>query len=239
MSDQLTVRLTLNHDDVQTVTPSQPVNRKVFAIWCIAIVALVCIVMGLLWQKLQTSEQPATSTLQSAGPTSSRPKSEEGLLSEQPPQTIVPKELITHIPPVITQTLTVHPSPTNPPDGSTTQETAPTKRLLGSVQRAQFTSSISNKEPTDLLSDTVFSNGNETLKIYFFTELKNLAGSIVRHQWYFKNQLVVEIPIDVRGNRWRSYSVKHIPLSMLGKWTVKVQDENETTLTKATFIYKK
>ncbi|PCI49630.1 MAG: hypothetical protein COB51_04045, partial [Moraxellaceae bacterium] len=237
--DQLTVRLTINHDDDQTITPSPPLNRKVFAIWCIAIVALVCIVMGLLWQKLQTSEQSSIVSINSTESTSHRPDSDSGLLPEQSPQTILPKGLITHIPPVVAQTLAADASPKSTADGSTAQETAPIKRLPGSVQRAQFTSGISNKEPTDLLSETVYSNGNETLKIYFFTELKNLADSIVRHQWYYKNQLVVEIPIDVRGNRWRSYSVKHIPLSMLGKWTVKVQDENETTLTKATFIYKK
>jgi len=111
--------------------------------------------------------------------------------------------------------------------------------LSDSVERAQFTSGIKAKEPTNVLNETIFSNGQNTRKIYFFTELKGLTGSTVRHQWYYKRQLVVEIPIHVQGDRWRSYSTKHIPSSMQGKWTVKVQDENENTLTKASFTYKK
>lgn len=279
MSDLLTVRLTLNHDDVPAVTTSKPNNHKIFALWCAAIVTLICVVMGLLWQKLNVTD-PSTTLLAGDNKTGVTVTATPNIKRQVPPplasltQATISNQAVNDSAQLtavgnVAQTANQPTTPTLPHSAlQTTQSTqnaqtaqtpqitqpviqaatattaqkqkaSPTRQASAAIQRAQFTSGINNKEPIDQLSDTIFSNGHETRKIYFFTELKNLAGSIVRHRWYYKNQLVVEIPINVQGNRWRSYSTKHIPLSMPGEWTVEVLDESENRLSKKTFTYEK
>ncbi|MEW5755811.1 MAG: DUF2914 domain-containing protein [Pseudomonadota bacterium] len=101
------------------------------------------------------------------------------------------------------------------------------------VTRAQITSAIADREPTDKLDKVVTSVD----RVYFFTEISNFSGHTIRHQWLHKNQLMAEISFEVTSPRWRGWSSKKLIPSLQGPWHVLVLDEQGNVLTSVPFTY--
>ncbi|MDH5648714.1 MAG: DUF2914 domain-containing protein, partial [Gammaproteobacteria bacterium] len=102
-----------------------------------------------------------------------------------------------------------------------------------SVARAGFASDIQEREPVDNLKQ--LENNNE--KIYYFTELKDMAGQTITHRWEHNGQVMAEIPFEVRGDRWRIYSSKNLDPSWTGEWKASVVTSGGETLSVNTFNY--
>jgi hypothetical protein len=103
----------------------------------------------------------------------------------------------------------------------------------GTVARAQFTSAIENREPTDQLTKLT----NDQTRVYFFTELKDMANQKITHRWEYKGEVKSEVSFDVGANRWRVFSSKTLDPSWTGEWKVSVVDANGSTLGANTFTY--
>ena len=103
----------------------------------------------------------------------------------------------------------------------------------GSVARAQFTSGIQDREPVDNLS----SLESGKTQIYFYSELKNLAGTSVTHRWEYNGKLMHEQPFDVASARWRVWLSKTFDPSWTGEWKVSVVDGTGATLAVPTLTY--
>jgi hypothetical protein len=88
------------------------------------------------------------------------------------------------------------------------------------VARAQITSAVVDREPTDTLEQVP----NDRDHVYFFTDLRNFQGQDVVHRWEHDGEVVAEVPFGVAGPRWRVYSRKTLDPSLLGDWTVSVVD---------------
>ena len=104
----------------------------------------------------------------------------------------------------------------------------------GEVSRAIFTIGVDNREPV-IMVDSIDS-GSYT-SISFFTELNDLQGRNVTHQWTFQDQVMFEKTFEVRGDRWRIWTSKTLIPSWTGSWTVNVLDENRTVLASKSFEY--
>ena len=113
------------------------------------------------------------------------------------------------------------------------------------IARAQFTTSVTNREPDNSISTISSSAGI----VYFFSELINMTGSTVSHRWLYKSSEVAKVSFEVKGPRWRVYSSKQLEDWMAGDWTIEVLvddepleetymlqviDDNSTTLTQQT-----
>ena len=93
--------------------------------------------------------------------------------------------------------------------------------LVGESSRvalAQFTSGIEEREPIDQVSFI----GTEVDKIYFFTDLRDMTGTVVTHKWIHDGSVMAEVDFAVRGPRWRVWSSKELDPNLLGDWTVEV-----------------
>ena len=65
-------------------------------------------------------------------------------------------------------------------------------------------------------------------KLYCLTKIQASATpTAVKHVWSVDGKVVNEIPLDVKGSPWRTWSVKTV---WAGHWTVEVQDEAGTVL---------
>ncbi|MDV3237780.1 MAG: DUF2914 domain-containing protein [Gammaproteobacteria bacterium] len=104
----------------------------------------------------------------------------------------------------------------------------------GVVKRAVLTTAIMDREPMDELV-TVGAGHHE---IYFFTELKNLAGRTVTHRWAHAGMIVSEVSFEVGGPRWRVFSRNALHLDRPGTWTVTVVDESGWTLHEMRFDHR-
>ncbi len=104
----------------------------------------------------------------------------------------------------------------------------------GWVERAIFTSAIDNREPVDELVAV----GGDLQEIYFFSELRQLAGRTVTHRWEYEGEVVSEVPFEVGGPRWRVFSKKTLLPTQAGKWAVVVVDESGWALHAVMFDYR-
>lgn len=107
----------------------------------------------------------------------------------------------------------------------------PPKR--GQVSRAMFTTQIINREPVD----QVLILEDKYKKIFFFTELRDLAGHEIIHRWEHNGHVISQKAFDVKGPRWRVFSSLELNDSMLGRWTAIVTTKDGCPLKAAVFQY--
>lgn len=122
-----------------------------------------------------------------------------------------------------------------PSEQTSSSEQQSEQQIPGRVARATFTSGINEREPVDGV-DTINTDNN---KIYYFTELRDMAGTTVTHRWEHNGQVMAEVPFEIGGNRWRVYSSKSLDPSLTGEWKASVVDANGSTLSANTFTYNK
>ncbi len=107
------------------------------------------------------------------------------------------------------------------------------KRHGGHVERASFTTAVKNREPVDMVREL----HNDQVKIYYFTELMNMAGQTVTHRWTFNGKTMAEVDFEVGGPRWRVKSSKWLQPHWLGTWTASVINGSGRTVASSTFAY--
>ncbi|MDH3672206.1 MAG: DUF2914 domain-containing protein [Gammaproteobacteria bacterium] len=103
----------------------------------------------------------------------------------------------------------------------------------GSVARAAITSDVQDREPVDSLS-TVTADDS---KVFYFTEIQDMAGHTVTHRWEYNGQVMAEVGFEIGGPRWRVYSSKTMTPYWVGDWKVSVIDEDGSPLSVNTFSY--
>ncbi len=101
------------------------------------------------------------------------------------------------------------------------------------IARAQFTTEIVNREPTN----QIVALDNSHTEIFFFTDIRHLEGRTIRHLWVYNGEVMSEVVFAVNGPRWRVNSRKELDPSMTGKWTVWVVDETDWPLGASIFLY--
>lgn len=106
--------------------------------------------------------------------------------------------------------------------------------LAGEVSRAMFTIGVDNREPV-IMVDSIDSSSYTSIS--FFTELTDLTGHNITHQWTYNDQVMFEKTFEVRGARWRVWTSKTLTPSWIGPWTVNVLDDDRTVLASKSFEY--
>ena len=104
----------------------------------------------------------------------------------------------------------------------------------GEVSRAMFTIGVQDREPVlsvDSINSTAYSS------ISFFTELNEMSGHNVTHQWTYNDEVMFEKTFEVKGPRWRVWTSKNLAPDWTGSWTVNVLDDDRTVLSSRTFEY--
>lgn len=106
--------------------------------------------------------------------------------------------------------------------GAINQDTTPVVEQSGfsqgSVMRAEFTTSISEREPTNKVQSLT----NDVGQVMFFTELRDMDGQTALHRWEHNGEVVAEVEFNVRGPRWRIWSSKNLSPDKTGDWNVSV-----------------
>lgn len=115
------------------------------------------------------------------------------------------------------------------------QETIPEQTARGKVARAQLTSAIRQREPTDRLGPSIQGAGGKQL--YYFTELRNMRGEVVSHRWEYEGRIVTEISFKIEGDSWRVYSQKQLTPATAGQWLVSVVDSKGQVIRSDSFSY--
>ncbi len=108
-----------------------------------------------------------------------------------------------------------------------------TSQPTGWIARAAFTSAVEDREPVDSLD----SLSNDSTVLYYFTEVRDMAGQTVTHRWEYGDQVMAEVELEIGGPRWRVYSSKNLQPLWTGDWKVSVLDAAGNPLIVNTFVY--
>jgi hypothetical protein len=103
----------------------------------------------------------------------------------------------------------------------------------GYVERSTITTNMIDREPQDEVRELT----NDHTQVFYFSDLRNLAGETVTHRWEFDGSVMAEIPFAVGAPRWRVHSSKNLLPKWVGEWTVSIVDSSGQVLVTDTFVY--
>ena len=103
------------------------------------------------------------------------------------------------------------------------------------ISEAVFAKDVKERTPIEIITEADQSLG----KIYFFTNIRNLAGDQITHRWLYKDKVKAEVSFDIGGNRWRVWSSKNLWPTWTGTWRVDVLNAQGEVLLSKTFNYQK
>ena len=109
-----------------------------------------------------------------------------------------------------------------------------TNNFAGEVSRSMFTIGVDNREPV-LMVNSIDSSAYTAIS--FFTELNDLSGHNVIHQWTYNGDVMFEKTFEVNGSRWRIWTSKTLIPTWTGAWTVNVLDDDRSVLASKSFEY--
>lgn len=130
------------------------------------------------------------------------------------------------------------PAPPLVQDGFVQREASDSTQLTldpNYVGTLQLTSNLSNKNPTDLLGGEINMDGQQLIKLYAYSELTNLKGERVFHEWYKGSKRMARIPVGVYLDNMRASSSKYIDPTMAGDWHLKIVRHNGEQLGRMDF----
>ena len=115
------------------------------------------------------------------------------------------------------------------PKAQATEESAD----LGRVARTAFARKIEQREPVGKVSRLQPS----AEQVFYFTELRDMAGQTVTHRWTYQGETRAEVAFEVGGPRWRVYSSKDFLPEWTGEWTVEVVTGDGQVIHRDTITY--
>ena len=104
----------------------------------------------------------------------------------------------------------------------------------GEISRALFTTEIDDREPVAIV-ESIDSKTNNSIS--FFTEVNNMSGQTITHQWIHHDKVMFEKTFEVKATRWRVWTSKTLIPGWTGTWTVNVLDSERMLLTSKSFEY--
>ncbi len=107
--------------------------------------------------------------------------------------------------------------------------------VTDTIQRAQLTTNIKDREPVDDISSYV--TGSEVI---FYTELVAFPDKFITHEWYYEGELQtsVNLKINALSGIWRTWSSKRFQETNIGNWFVLVRGEQGKILYRLDFIFR-
>jgi len=92
-----------------------------------------------------------------------------------------------------------------------------------------------NGQPTDRLSARVLMHNESLIKVVFYTQMQDLKGETLYHEWYRGEKRYARVRIPVQSAQQSSYSSKYIDQYMTGDWQVKILNEQGELFADARF----
>ena len=109
--------------------------------------------------------------------------------------------------------------------------------LSSRVPRSQFTTGIRKREPIDRVGPVIRGDGHSLIRLYYFTELRDMNGETVTHRWEYEGKVASSVRFKVGADHWRVYSNKGLSPSMTGHWKVAVIDSRGNPIADDQFAY--
>lgn len=224
--DQLTIRINLNKETPATIPTAEPS-------WHVKRICLFLLVVGLLifalYRVLLVNSPVSEAVLPplvSENPTSLKlPASPQQTAPAAPQQLAALPAKSQILPPSTTLT--------------STRLGKPAELTMSRViKRALLSRDIQHNEPRQPIHGSLSLHDLPDHSVYLFSEIESAVGQTIHHRWFYKNQLMMDIPHTLEAKRWRSFSRKTFNKKLLGEWRVEITDQHDTLLWQLRFNLK-
>ena len=101
------------------------------------------------------------------------------------------------------------------------------------VVNAVFTTAIKALAPID----QIILLGNDTGKVFFYSEVNNLKNKNIIHRWEYNGKVVLSRKFNIKKLRQRVYSSKSLSSDQLGIWRVVISTAEGRPLKSVIFKY--
>ncbi|MPQ76616.1 DUF2914 domain-containing protein [Hydrogenovibrio sp. JE_KL2] len=102
------------------------------------------------------------------------------------------------------------------------------------IRRAVFTTEITNREPGKVYNDVI---PKFVRKLYFFTQIEKASGEMLYHRWRYNGKVMATIPLQIKGQNFRTWSSKRLSSAWSGHWDVEILNSQKQPIYRKTFIY--
>lgn len=108
---------------------------------------------------------------------------------------------------------------------SKNQVSAPTSKL--SLSKVVIALNVNDLEPENV-ADTFPA---EVHRLFCFTQITGATEPAeIQHRWYWKDELMGTVSLQVNSGNFRTYSSKSIPLGLTGDWRVSIVDPKDESI---------
>jgi hypothetical protein len=107
------------------------------------------------------------------------------------------------------------------------------------INRAQLAQGVNKLEPFGDIELPILVDTTKAYPVTYFTEVINMQGDTVFHEWLHDSNSVFKRKINIRGNRWRVSTSKLFPYNSTGQWQVRIITLQGDVLNKIDFSVEK
>lgn len=104
------------------------------------------------------------------------------------------------------------------------------------VIRAALTAEPSKDEPGAPIEFPVIIQPNQSLEVFYFTEIKNMKDKVLWHHWFRNGQLVYKKSLVLKTNKSKFISSKKLSVKEAGEWRVVLMDTQGKSLSEVNFF---
>lgn len=103
------------------------------------------------------------------------------------------------------------------------------------VVRASLNTAPKNDEPGNPVKQPVILGQNESMELFYFSQIKNLMGHTLFHAWYKDGQLINKKQFEVKSNNARLVSSRKLTAREAGEWRVVLLDKKGKKLSEVNY----
>ncbi|MCF7971487.1 MAG: DUF2914 domain-containing protein [Methylococcaceae bacterium] len=112
-----------------------------------------------------------------------------------------------------------------------------TKLLHPNISRARLAKGIKdNKEPYGHIALPFLVNSEQAKGFFYFTEINNMKGDTVFHEWLKDGKSIYKREIKIRGNNRRVSTSKLFNDKQIGQWQVRILNQKGQVLNEINFL---
>ncbi len=113
------------------------------------------------------------------------------------------------------------------------------KILNSHLARARLAKEVSDLEPYGEVELPIIINAHKAQGIFYFTDIVNMKGNTVFHEWLKQENSIYKRKFIIRGNRWRVSTSKLFDMNSAGAWQVRLITASGEILNKINFDVEK
>ena len=103
------------------------------------------------------------------------------------------------------------------------------------VLRSMLTFNIKDSEPQAPVTSPLHVSKTKPVSVFYFSELNNLKGKTVYHEWLLEGELITRKKVNISGDNWRITSRQYLNDNIKNHWVVRVVDEKGHLITQIPF----